>query len=45
MTALRVADKIPQITFSHPEDAPLVLNEDGAVLGTDWERIVKESMK
>ena len=42
MTALRVSETIPQVTFS---DAPLVLNDDGAAKGIDWERIVKESMK
>ena len=42
MTVLPVSDTIPQVIFS---DAPLVLNEDGATEGIDWERIVKESMK
>lgn len=45
MIGVRTADEIPQLTFSHPEPAPLVLNADGAVLGIDWERIVKESLK
>ena len=42
---IRTADTIPQVTFSQPDAAPLVLNEDGATEGIDWERIVKESLK
>ncbi|WP_166790204.1 hypothetical protein [Cryobacterium sp. Hh11] len=45
MTVIRVADHPPQMIFSHPDDAPLVLNEDGATEGIDWKRIVKESLK